>query len=42
MSSHWGVPEKLKGRFWHEAEEALWSAYEAVSGPSLHLLFDAP
>jgi hypothetical protein len=24
---------------WHEAEETLWSAHEAVSGPSFHLLF---
>jgi hypothetical protein len=24
---------------WHISEGALWSAHEAVSGPSFHLLF---
>jgi hypothetical protein len=36
------IDDNANGRFWHEAEEALWSANEAVSGPSFHLLFVAP
>jgi hypothetical protein len=28
-----------KDRFWHSSEVASWSAHEAVSGPSFHLLF---
>jgi hypothetical protein len=27
--------------FWHFSEEALWSAHDAVSGPTRHLLFVA-
>jgi hypothetical protein len=31
--------KEANSRFWHEAEEALWSAHQAVSGPSFHPLF---